>query len=123
MLYTETHMTLTERAQALLEEWVQSESLRKHCYAVASSMRHFAGLNGADADLWGAVGLLHDLDYERFPNLEHSPAEGHPFVAVAHLREHGWSEVICRAILSHAAEYSGVAPESAMEKTLIAVDE
>jgi putative nucleotidyltransferase with HDIG domain len=115
-------MTYLERAYSLLEEWVQSESLRKHCYAVSASMRHFARLNGADEDLWGAVGILHDLDYERYPNLEHSPTEGHPFVAIAYLREHGWSEEICRAILSHA-DYSGVLPKSAMEKTLVAVDE
>jgi putative nucleotidyltransferase with HDIG domain len=115
-------MTYLERAYSLLEEWVQSESLRKHCYAVSASMRHFARLNGADEDLWGAVGILHDLDYERYPNLEHSPTEGHPFVAIAYLREHGWNEEICRAILSHA-DYSGVLPKSAMEKTLVAVDE
>jgi putative nucleotidyltransferase with HDIG domain len=115
-------MTYLERAYCLLEEWVQSESLRKHCYAVSASMRHFARLNGADEDLWGAVGILHDLDYERYPNLEHSPTEGHPFVAIAYLREHGWNEEICRAILSHA-DYSGVLPKSAMEKTLVAVDE
>ena len=114
--------TYTERALDLLHEWVQSESLRKHCYAVSASMRHFAWLNGADADLWGAVGLLHDLDYERYPNLEHSATEGHPFVAVAHLREQGWSEELCRAILSHA-DYSGVSRESPLEKTLYAVDE
>ena len=115
-------MTYLERANSLLEEWVQSESLRKHCYAVSASMRHFARLNGADEDLWGAVGILHDLDYERYPNLEHSPTEGHPFVAIAYLREHGWNEEICRAILSHA-DYSGVLPKSQMEKTLVAVDE
>src|SRR2546421_6880739 len=113
-------MTLMQQAHALLEEWIQSESLRKHCYAVSASMRHFARLHGADDDLWGAVGLLHDLDYERYPNLEHSPTEGHPFFAIAYLREHGWSEELCRAILSHA-DYSGVTPESAMEKTLYAV--
>jgi len=115
-------MIYLERANSLLEEWVQSESLRKHCYAVSASMRHFARLNGADEDLWGAVGILHDLDYERYPNLEHSPTEGHPFVAIAYLREHGWNEEICRAILSHA-DYSGVLPKSPMEKTLVAVDE
>ncbi len=115
-------MSYLERAYSLLEEWVQSESLRKHCYAVSASMRHFARLNGADEDLWGAVGILHDLDYERYPNLEHSPTEGHPFVAIAYLREHGWNEEICRAILSHA-DYSGVLPKSSMEKTLVAVDE
>ncbi|HEX9441048.1 MAG TPA: HDIG domain-containing protein [Roseiflexaceae bacterium] len=115
-------MIYLERANSLLEEWVQSESLRKHCYAVSASMRHFARLNGADEDLWGVVGILHDLDYERYPNLEHSPTEGHPFVAIAYLREHGWNEEICRAILSHA-DYSGVLPKSPMEKTLVAVDE
>jgi putative nucleotidyltransferase with HDIG domain len=115
-------MSYTEQANALLEEWVQSESLRKHSYAVAASMRHFAQLNGADADVWGAVGLLHDMDYERHPNLNHSPTEGHPFVGVAYLREHGWSEEICRAILAHA-DYSGVQPENALEKTILAVDE
>src|SRR6266705_1520806 len=74
--------TLTERALSILHEWIRSESLRKHCYAVADSMKHFAQLHGADADLWEAVGLLHDMDYERHPNLEHSPTEGHPFVGV-----------------------------------------
>jgi putative nucleotidyltransferase with HDIG domain len=115
-------MSLADRALAILHEWVQSESLRKHCYAVADSMKHFAQLRGEDVDLWEAVGLLHDMDYERHPNLEHSPAEGHPFVGVAWLRENGWSEEICRAILSHA-DYSGVAPETPLEKSLRAVDE
>ena len=135
--------TLAAHAQAILHEWVQSESLRKHCYAVADSMRHFAQLRGDDADLWEAVGLLHDMDYERHPNApvagvadpgnsDKARAEGpgspipattgHPFVGVAWLRENGWSDEICRAILSHA-DYSGVSPETALEKTLYAVDE
>src|SRR5215207_9375119 len=59
----------TEQALVILHEWVQSEVLRKHCYAVAASMRHFAQLNNADADLWGAVGLLHDLDFEQYPQM------------------------------------------------------
>ena len=113
---------LAERALAILHEWVQSESLRRHCYAVADSMKHFAQSRGADADLWEAVGLLHDMDYERHPNQEQSPTEGHPFVGVAWLREQGWSEEVCRAILSHA-DYSGITPETPMEKTLRAVDE
>jgi putative nucleotidyltransferase with HDIG domain len=113
---------LAPRALTILQEWVQSESLRKHCYAVADSMKHFAPLSGADADVWEAVGLLHDMDYERHPNLEHSPTEGHPFVGVKWLRENGWSEEICRAILSHA-DYSGVSRETPLEKTLAAVDE
>jgi len=115
-------MMLAERALDILYEWVESESLRKHCYAVADSMRHFAQLRGADPDLWEAVGLLHDMDYERHPNQEHSPTEGHPFVGVAWLRENGWSKEVCRAILSHA-DYANVSRETPLEKTLYAVDE
>jgi putative nucleotidyltransferase with HDIG domain len=115
-------MSLAPRALAILHEWVQSESLRKHCYAVADSMKHFAQLRGEDVDLWEAVGLLHDMDYERNPNLERSSTEGHPFVGVAWLRDNGWSEEVCRAILSHA-DYSGISPETSLEKTLRAVDE
>jgi putative nucleotidyltransferase with HDIG domain len=114
--------TLAARAQNILQDWVQSESLRKHCYAVADSMKHFAQLRGEDVDLWKAVGLLHDMDYERHPNLERNPTEGHPFVGVAWLRENGWSEEICRAILSHA-DYANVSRETSLEKTLYAVDE
>jgi putative nucleotidyltransferase with HDIG domain len=134
--------TLPARAQAILHDWVQSESLRKHCYAVADSMKHFAHLRGEDADLWEAVGLLHDMDYERHPIAVAGVADpgspetgrslppgsptpataGHPFVGVAWLRENGWSEEVCRAILSHA-DYSGVSRETPLEKTLYAVDE
>src|SRR5881396_2911752 len=114
--------TLAASAQATLHDWVQSESLRKHCYAVADSMKHFAQLRGEDADVWEAVGLLHDMDYERHPNLERSATEGHPFVGVAWLRAHGWSDEVCRAILSHA-DYSGVSRETNLEKTLYAADE
>ena len=115
-------MPQADRALAILQEWIQSESLRKHCYAVADSMKHFAQLRGEDVDLWEAVGLLHDMDYEKYPNLERSASEGHPFVGVKWLRENGWSEEVCRAILSHA-DYSGVSPETPLEKTLRAVDE
>ena len=113
--------SLAERAQGILHDWVQSESLRKHCYAVADSIRHFARRSGSDPDLWEAVGLLHDMDYERHPNLERS-SEGHPFVAVDWLRANGWSEEVCRAVLSHA-DYSGVERQTPLEKTLYAVDE
>ena len=113
---------LADRALVILQEWVKSESLRKHCYAVADSMKYFAQLRGEDVDLWEALGLLHDMDYEKHPNLERSSTEGHPFVGVKWLRENAWSEEVCRAILSHA-DYSGVAPETPMEKTLRAVDE
>ena len=114
--------TLADRAQSILHDWVQSESLRKHCYAVADSMKHFAELRGKNADLWEAVGLLHDMDYEQHPNVERSPTEGHPSVGVAWLRANGWNDEVCRAILSHA-DYSGVSRETRLEKTLYAVDE
>lgn len=112
---------LSDQARVLMQEWVQSESLRKHCEAVSASMRFMARKQGADDDLWGAVGLLHDMDFERHPNLELSET-GHPFVGVRHLRESGWDEAVCRAILAHA-EYSGVEAETPMERTLVAVDE
>ena len=113
---------LTAQATEILHEWVQSQSLRTHCYAVAASMRYFAQLQAADEDLWEAVGLLHDMDYERHPNQEQSPEDGHPFVGVAWLRAQGWSEEVCRAILSHA-DYAGVPRQTPLERTLYAVDE
>jgi putative nucleotidyltransferase with HDIG domain len=113
---------LANEALKIMHDWVKSESLRKHCYAVADSMKHFAQLRGYDVDLWEAVGLLHDMDYERHPNLERSPTEGHPFIGVAWLRDHGWSEEACRAILSHA-DYANVSRQTPLEKTLYAVDE
>jgi putative nucleotidyltransferase with HDIG domain len=114
--------SVSNQALKILHDWVKSESLRKHCYAVADSMKHFAQMRGGDADLWEAVGLLHDMDYERHPNLERSPTEGHPFVGVAWLRENGWTNEVCHAILAHA-DYSGVSRETPLEKTLYAVDE
>src|SRR4026208_1811568 len=114
--------TLAARAQTILHDWIQSESLRKHCYAVADSMKHFAQLRGEDGGRSEAVGLFHDMDYDQHPNLERSATEGHPFVGVAWLRENSWSEEVCRAILSHA-DYSGVSRETPLEKTLYAVDE
>src|SRR6266568_1600710 len=114
--------TLAARALKTLHEWVQSESLRKHCYAVADSMKHFAQLRGEDVDLWETVGLLHDMDYERHPNFERSPTDGHPFVGVKWLRENEWNEEVCHAILSHA-DYANVARETPLEKILYAVDE
>src|SRR5436189_2525153 len=122
MNHQPSSMSLSSDALPILDEWVQSESLRKHCYAVADSMKHFAQLRGEDADLWEAVGLLHDMDYERHPNLERSSTDGHPFVGVAWLRDQGWSEEICRAILSHA-DYSNITRETPLERTLYAVDE
>ncbi len=113
--------TMTDRARALLHQWVDSESLRKHCEAVSASLRHLARQHGEDEDLWGAVGLLHDMDYEKHPNLELAP-DGHPFVGVAYLRQHGWGDEVTRAILAHA-DYSGVGAVSPLEKSIRAVDE
>src|SRR5919205_1185708 len=108
--------TLATRAQAILHDWVQSESLRKHCYAVADSMKYFAQRQGEEADLWEAVGLLHDMDYERHPNQAQRSTEGHPFVGVQWLREQGWDDQTCRAILTNA-NYPNVARETPMERT------
>ncbi|MFN8591834.1 MAG: HD domain-containing protein [Thermomicrobiales bacterium] len=118
---TSIERPLTPKARELLQEWVSSESLRKHCESVSASLRYIARRDGQDEDLWGAVGLLHDMDFERHPNLENVP-DGHPFVGVAYLRDNGWGDTICRAILAHA-DYSGVEPVSDLEKTLCAVDE
>jgi predicted hydrolase (HD superfamily) len=104
-------------ALALMTEYTQSESLRKHMLAVEASVRGYARLWGADEDDWGAVALLHDFDYERWPD-----AENHPFRGVDILKEKGYPEWVTRAILSHA-DYSGVARESRLEHTLYACDE
>ena len=101
----------------LLHEFTESESLRKHAYAVEAAMRAYARKFGEDEEEWGMVGLLHDFDYEKYPT-----AEEHPFVGNRILEERGWPERIRRAIMSHA-DYTGVARESMMEKTLFAVDE
>ncbi|MGH7569590.1 MAG: HDIG domain-containing metalloprotein [Gemmatimonadales bacterium] len=109
-------------ALALMQEHTLSPSLRQHMLAVEAAMRAYAGQYGEDADAWGLVGLLHDFDYEKLPNHEHSPADGHPAWGVRLLRERGMPEPLCRAILGHAT-YSGVPRDSLMAKALFAVDE
>ena len=109
-------------ALALMEQHTQSAALRQHMLAVEAAMRAYAGKYGGDADAWGIVGLLHDFDYETYPNPDHSPTEGHPAWGVQLLRERGLSEDQCRAILGHAS-YSGVPRDSGMAKALFAVDE
>jgi len=109
-------------ALTLMHEHTASDALRKHMYAVELAMRAYARATGADEDTWGVVGLLHDFDYERFPNDAHSPTEEHPSWGVRLLRERGLDEESCQAILGHAS-YTGVARESRMAKTLFAVDE
>jgi putative nucleotidyltransferase with HDIG domain len=107
-----------EQAWHLVCEWTQSGSLRRHMLAVEAAMRAYAAKLGGDVERWGLVGLLHDLDYERHPDLE----TGHPRVALAELEKLGFSEEVRRAIASHA-DFLGVSRESPMEKTLYAVDE
>jgi putative nucleotidyltransferase with HDIG domain len=109
-------------ALALQHEFTQSDSLRKHMLAVEAAMRAYAVKFGEDAERWGLTGLMHDFDYERFPNADHSPTEGHPAHGVRILRERGWPEDILQAILGHGT-YTGVARETRMAKTLFAVDE
>jgi putative nucleotidyltransferase with HDIG domain len=109
-------------AWALVCEWTQSESLRKHMLAVETAMRAYARKFGADEDAWGLAGLLHDFDYERFPNDAHSATEEHPSHGVRHLRSLGVSEEILDAIMGHA-EYTNTPRTSPMSKSLYAVDE
>jgi putative nucleotidyltransferase with HDIG domain len=111
-----------DEALALMHEHTQSPSLRQHMLAVEAAMRAYAARLGGDPESWGIIGLLHDFDYERFPNQAHSPTDGHPGWGVALLRERGVPEALCRAILGHAS-YSGVPRDSAAAKALFAVDE
>jgi putative nucleotidyltransferase with HDIG domain len=110
-------MNQREAAWCLLTEFTQTESLRKHALAVEVCMRAYARKSGADEELWGLVGLLHDFDYEKYPS-----ADDHPYKGSEILKERGYSEEVRRAIMSHA-QYSGVARLSSMEKTLFACDE
>ncbi len=111
-----------EEALAIVREFTSNENLRKHMYAVEAAMRAYARRYGEDEDRWGITGLLHDFDYERWPNQEHHPTQGHPSAGSAVLEERGVPEDVRRAILSHA-EYTGVEPETRMERSLRAVDE
>jgi len=114
-------MNRTEALQ-LMHEHTKSASLRQHMLAVEAAMRAYAGQRGEDPETWGIVGLLHDFDYEKFPNPEHSPSEGHPSWGVRLLREQGVPEAMCRAILGHG-NYTGVPRDTPLAKTLFAVDE
>lgn len=111
-----------DEALALMHEYTESENLRRHMYAVEIAMRAYAAHFDEDPDEWGLVGLVHDFDYERYPNPTHSPTEEHPSFGVNLLRERGLPEPMCQAILGHAP-YCGVARESRMAKALFAVDE
>jgi predicted hydrolase (HD superfamily) len=111
-----------DEALALMHEYTPSEALRKHMYAVEAAMRAYAVKHGEDVDPWGLVGLLHDFDYERYPNAAHSATEEHPSHGVGVLRQRGVPEPVCRAILGHAT-YTGVPRDTVMAKTLFGVDE
>ena len=107
-----------DEAWQLVCEWTESESLRRHVLAVEAAMVAYAGRYGEDAELWAATGILHDLDYERHPDLE----TGHPRVALQELEKQGFSPEFVRAVASHA-DFLEVSRDSPMEKTLYAVDE
>ncbi len=110
-----------EEAWQLVTEWTPSQNLRRHMLAVEAAMRAYARRFGQDEELWGVVGLLHDFDYEKHPDM--SAPDGHPQTAIKVLREMGEDEAIVRAIAAHAYERTGVQPETLMEKALVAVDE
>jgi putative nucleotidyltransferase with HDIG domain len=111
-----------ERALGIMHEYTASEALRRHMYAVELAMRAMAARTGADEDVWGIVGLLHDFDYERFPNESHSPTEEHPSEGVRILTAQGFPEEWGQAILGHAT-YTGVPRTTPMAKALFGVDE
>ncbi len=112
--------TVTTRSDAweLVCEWTESDSLRRHMLAVEAAMRAYAPRFEGDVELWGLTGLLHDLDYERYPDLK----TGHPRMAMEELRRRGYPEELIRAVGSHA-DFLGISRETPMEKTLYAVDE
>jgi putative nucleotidyltransferase with HDIG domain len=113
-------MASREEAWDLVNEHTESQNLVRHMLAVEAAMRAYARKYGEDEELWATVGLVHDFDYEENPDLS---VEGHPLVGARILRERGWPEAIVRAVLAHAGAYTGVQPESRMEKALVAVDE
>ncbi|HYD91987.1 MAG TPA: HDIG domain-containing protein, partial [Flavobacterium sp.] len=115
-------MKTREEALALMHEWVQTESLRKHMYAVEAAMRAYANKFGENQELWAICGLLHDFDYERYPQYDAQNQTGHPYEGIKVLKEQGYPEEIIEAILGHAL-YSGVPRTSNMAKALFACDE
>ena len=115
-------MKTREEALNLMHEWVQSESLRKHMYCVEAAMRAYAQKYGEDPELWGLAGLLHDMDYEKFPTYDAAAQTGHPYEGLKVLKVQGYPEEVIEAILGHAL-YSGVPRTSQMAKCLFACDE
>ena len=111
-------MPTRDEAWELVCEWTESDSLRKHMLAVETAVRAYARKFGADEETWAIAGLVHDLDYERYPDLE----TGHPRMAIEELRRRGYPEEVVHAVQSHA-DFLGVPRESLLDKTLFACDE
>jgi putative nucleotidyltransferase with HDIG domain len=103
-------------ALALLHDWVENEGLRKHMYAVEAAVRYYARKMGADEEVWGLAGLLHDLDWEKHPDV-------HPMEGVEALKQGGYPEEVVHAVLAHRPEYTGVEPETDLDRVLYACDE
>jgi putative nucleotidyltransferase with HDIG domain len=106
-----------DEAQAVLDEWTKNKNLKKHAYAVEAAMRAYARRFGEDEEKWGVVGVLHDFDYERYPDLE-----DHPYRGVAYLRERGFDQELTDAVMAHA-EHTGTARDTLLKRTVFAVDE
>jgi predicted hydrolase (HD superfamily) len=106
-----------EEAQHILDEWVTNKNLKKHAYAVAAAMKAYAVKRGGDPEQWGIVGLLHDFDYDKFPDLA-----DHPFEGVAYLTDRGYAEELIEGILAHA-EHTNAERDTDMKKAIFAVDE
>src|SRR5215217_3402742 len=122
MTTTSTSLPSRDAALALVHEYTASESLRRHMYAVETAMRAYARHFGEDEERWGLTGLVHDFDYERWPNAAQSPDQEHPAEGVRILRGLGYPEDILEAIMGHAT-YSGVPRTTRMAQALFAVDE
>ncbi|MCH7565982.1 MAG: HD domain-containing protein [Gemmatimonadetes bacterium] len=103
-------------ALALLESWVENKGLRRHMLAVEAAVRHYARMHDEDEDLWGIAGLIHDLDWEKYP-------EEHPKRGLSELEARGYPSEIIRAVQAHAPNRTGVEPETLMERVLFACDE
>jgi putative nucleotidyltransferase with HDIG domain len=117
MAYPDLQGKTREDGLALLDEWITSDSLKRHCLSVEAALRAYAVKYGEDPDAWALVGLVHDFDYERHPTLDKHPTEGAPV-----LREHGYPEWLIDAVLSHGEE-TGVPRDTPLKKSLAAVDE
>ncbi len=109
-------MPTRDDALELLEEWVPNPNLRKHMLAVEAAVRHYARKKGADEETWGLAGLLHDLDWEKYP-------DEHPLKAIEELEERGYPDEVVHAVLAHRSDFTGVEPETELDRTLVACDE